>query len=152
MASSSTPSNNMSSPPSSPDTIYVEVELSDFQAVVQSLTGLPEPETGNPNPEKSAFKPYEGQSSKATNVTGNASDPKDTTVESPKSSVVVNGENAMSENVAVGQGSTNTPVLEEEKERWIVVEDPRPLDTQRGSDPPVLLPLFPVNPPTHEDD
>ncbi|KAL0397120.1 UNVERIFIED_CONTAM: VQ motif-containing protein 11 [Sesamum calycinum] len=136
-----------------PNTTFVQADPSTFRAVVQRLTGA----AGKPNsscemgPRRPAFKLHERRPTarkleiKLNNNNGAAA------LHSPSSA---RNRTVMASPVSpldylAARGSPRSPM--EEEERAIADKGfylhPSPLSTPRGSDPPELLPLFPLHSP-----
>ncbi|KAL3835520.1 hypothetical protein ACJIZ3_010256 [Penstemon smallii] len=176
MASSSNNNNNSSStsfqptfgfdPNSIPNTTFVQADPTTFRAVVQKLTGASP--TGKPNPgemgiRKPTFKLHERRPTarKLEIKLNNGGGAPNTTLYSPSSRSYRNlhGENMVMvspvsplEYLAAARGSPRTPRSPMEEEEKAIADKGfylhrSPLSTPRGSDPPELLPLFPLSSP-----
>ncbi|KAF3633481.1 putative leucine-rich repeat receptor protein kinase EXS-like [Capsicum annuum] len=159
---------------SSPNTTFVQADPSNFRAVVQRLTGatqdsstlkLPVTGPGPAGPRRPTFKLHERRQSarkleimlnngggsgsfNGTNMVGPlSSSPSSTRKRSFLASPISPLE-------MLTRGSPRSPMEEEEKaiaEKGFYLH-PSPLSTPRGSEPPELLPLFPLQSPTARND
>ncbi|KAK4267578.1 hypothetical protein QN277_024339 [Acacia crassicarpa] len=163
------------SDPTTPNTTFVQADPSNFRAVVQKLTGAPEDPsapklpltlpsrltaqhkptttgTAEIGPKRQTFKLHERRHT-AKKLEVNVG-----VVE--RLPIFFNGGNRgvmMSSPVSafelVARGSPRTPKEEEEKaiaEKGFYLH-PSPLNTPRGSEPPELLPLFPLHSPRENE-
>ncbi|KAK6147823.1 hypothetical protein DH2020_018735 [Rehmannia glutinosa] len=148
-------------PNSIPNTTFVQADPSTFRAVVQRLTG--KTTSGEMGPRRPAFKLHERRPTAARKLEiklGGASlhsPPPPAAARSHRSFL---GENMVMvspvsplEYLAAARGSPKTPRLPMEEEERAIADKgfylhPSPLSTPRGSDPPELLPLFPLHSPT----
>ncbi|CAA0816454.1 VQ motif-containing protein 11 [Striga hermonthica] len=139
------PSFRVFDPNSIPNTTFVQADPSTFRAVVQRLTGAAaakppgKPISGEVGPRRPAFKLHERRPTarKLEVKLGAAA----AALNSPVSPL-----DYLS---AAARGSPRTPMEEEERaiaEKGFYLH-PSPLNTPRGSDPPELLPLFPLRSP-----
>lgn len=171
MASSSSSHNNPSpnpsfhptfqngfDPNSIPNTTFVQADPSTFRAVVQRLTGAdPKHSSGEMGPRRPVFKLHERRPTVRKleiklNGGGNISGGAANTPRNHRSFV---GENTIMVSPVspleylAARGSPRSPMEEEERaiaEKGFYLH-PSPLSTPRGSDPPELLPLFPLHSP-----
>ncbi|KAL0463944.1 UNVERIFIED_CONTAM: VQ motif-containing protein 11 [Sesamum latifolium] len=159
MASSSSSSPNPFSNAFDPNTTFVQADPSTFRAVVQRLTGAAgEKLAGKPNsscemgPRRPAFKLHERRPTarkleiKLNNNNGAAA--LQYSPSSARNRTVMASPVSPLDYVAA-RGSPRSPVEEEERaiaEKGFYLH-PSPLSTPRGSDPPELLPLFPLHSP-----
>ncbi|KAL3633073.1 hypothetical protein CASFOL_026057 [Castilleja foliolosa] len=160
MASSSSSSNNNnnpnpflkgSDPNSIPNTTFVQADPSNFRAVVQRLTGAAPGKSipGEMGPRRPGFKLQERRP-KARNLEIKLSGA--TALHSPTPARCLRSENNFMPSPVSPLEYTAARVsprsVVEEEERAIADKGfylhPSPLSTPRGSDPPELLPLFPV--------
>ena len=168
----------MSSDPTSPNTTFVQADPSTFRAVVQKLTGAPEdpsaqklPLNHKPHhlsatemgPRKNTFKLHERRLATKKlelkfNPGLNPFGPSSSASSSPSGPYLrpmIFSPVSPLELELYARGSPRTPreVVEEEEEKAIAEKGfylhPSPLTTPRGSDPPELLPLFPLHSPTN---
>ncbi|XP_060206563.1 VQ motif-containing protein 11 [Lycium barbarum] len=159
---------------STPNTTFVQADPSNFRAVVQRLTGatqdsssvkLPVTGPGPAGPRRPAFKLHErrqsarkleimlnnGGSSFGGPAMGFGCGPH----LSPSSPSSARKRSFLASPISplemLTRGSPRSPIMEEE-ERAIAEKGyylhPSPLSTPRGSEPPELLPLFPLQSPT----
>ncbi|KAK4427981.1 VQ motif-containing protein 11 [Sesamum alatum] len=153
-------------PTSIPNTTFVQADPSTFRAVVQRLTGAAPTKLagkttpGEMGPRKPAFKLHERRPTARKleiKLNNNAA-----TLHSPPSAprnhrsgtenmVMVSPVSPL-EYLAAARGSPTTPRSPMEEEQRAIAEKgfflhPSPLSTPRGSDPPELLPLFPLHSP-----
>ncbi|KAK4413951.1 VQ motif-containing protein 11 [Sesamum alatum] len=176
MASSSS-SSNPSLPPtahypfsngSDPNTTFVQADPSTFRAVVQRLTGAAgEKLAGKTNscenmgPRRPAFKLHERRPTarkleiKLNNNNNGAAAAALHSPSSARNRRISTGENTVMASpvspldYVAARGSPRSPMEEEEKAiagKGFYLH-PSPLSTPRGSDPPELLPLFPLHSP-----
>ncbi|KZV56036.1 hypothetical protein F511_06053 [Dorcoceras hygrometricum] len=158
---------NVSDPNSMPNTTFVQADPSTFRAVVQRLTG--KATSAEMGPRRPPFKLHERRPTAArkleirlnNNVSGGSSPA--TLLHSPFSSPRSLHRSFMLENMVMAspvspleylaaRGGPNTPRSGLEDEDRAIAEKgyylhPSPLSTPRGSDPPELLPLFPLHSP-----
>ncbi|KAJ8755501.1 hypothetical protein K2173_019299 [Erythroxylum novogranatense] len=165
----------VSNPSNSSNTTFVQADPSTFRTIVQKLTGAPdEPSpqklpvthqttrsTNSPGPKRPAFKLQDRRPSaknlqinlgnNSSNIKNNASDHTDLFhlrqrgfLVSPVSTL----------DFFAGRASPRSPCEEEERaiaEKGFYLH-PSPRNTPRGSDPPELLPLFPLTSPREKYD
>ncbi|CAN4086467.1 unnamed protein product [Withania somnifera] len=171
MASNCSDSNS-----STPNTTFVQADPSNFRAVVQRLTGatqdsssvkLPVTGPGTAGPKRSAFKLHERRQSARKleimlNNGGNFIGPTmgpvllSPSFSSPSSSTRKRSflASPISPLEMLTRVSPRSPMEEEERaiaEKGFYLH-PSPLSTPRGSEPPELLPLFPLQSPTARND
>ncbi|KAK4362139.1 hypothetical protein RND71_017380 [Anisodus tanguticus] len=156
---------------STPNTTFVQADPSNFRAVVQRLTGATQdsssvklPVTG---PRRPAFKLHERRQSARKleimlNNGGSFSGPAVGfgvgPLLSPSSPSSARKRSFLASPISplemLTRGSPRSPMEEEESaiaEKGFYLH-PSPLSTPRGSEPPELLPLFPLQSPTARDD
>ncbi|KAL0319114.1 UNVERIFIED_CONTAM: VQ motif-containing protein 11 [Sesamum angustifolium] len=154
-------------PTSIPNTTFVQADPSTFRAVVQRLTGSTPTKLagkttpGEMGPRRPAFKLHERRpTARKLEIKLNNGGPAAATLHSPPPSAP---RNHRSENMVMvspvspleylaARGSPRTPRSPMEEEERAIAEKgfylhPSPLSTPRGSDPPELLPLFPLHSP-----
>ncbi|XP_009758693.1 VQ motif-containing protein 11 [Nicotiana sylvestris] len=182
MASSSTNNPNGSDPSlSTPNTTFVQADPSNFRAVVQRLTGATQdssfvklPLTGSGPagpPRRPAFKLHERRQMCARKLeimlnnggcngppvgfgTGPLLSPSSSSSSARKRSFLASPVSPLE---MLTRGSPRTPRSPMEEEEKAIAEKgfylhPSPLSTPRGSEPPELLPLFPLQSPTARND
>ncbi|KAI3473785.1 hypothetical protein Pfo_030824 [Paulownia fortunei] len=160
-------------PNSIPNTTFVQADPSTFRAVVQRLTGASptkiagKTSSGEMGPRRPAFKLHERRPTarkleiKLNNSSNNGG--ASPTLHSPSSAAARNHRSFLGENMLMvspvspleylaARGSPKTPRSPMEEEERAIAEKgfylhPSPLSTPRGSDPPELLPLFPLHSP-----
>lgn len=162
MASSSSPSNpnpsfpNGSDPNSIPNTTFVQADPSTFRAVVQRLTGAKlagKPISGEIGPRRPAFKLHERRPTARKleiKLGGGGATPQHSHARNYH-----RGEGAVMASpvspleLLTARGSPRSPEERAIAEKGYYLH-PSPLSTPRGSDPPELLPLFPLHSPTDD--
>ncbi|TMW95297.1 VQ motif-containing protein 11 [Solanum lycopersicum] len=152
---------------STPNTTFVQADPSNFRAVVQRLTGaaqdssslkLPVTGPGPAGPRRPAFKLHERrQSARKLEIMLNNGGSFGVGSLSPSSSSPSSSArkrsfltSPISPLEMLTRGSPRSPMEEEEKaiaEKGFYLH-PSPRTTPRGSEPPELLPLFPLQSPT----
>ncbi|XP_055827355.1 VQ motif-containing protein 11 [Solanum dulcamara] len=150
---------------STPNTTFVQADPSNFRAVVQRLTGatqdsssvkLPVTGTGPAGPRRPVFKLHERrQSARKLEIMLNNGGSFGGPLLSPSSpSSAARKRSFLASPISpleiLTRGSPRSPMEEEEKaiaEKGFYLH-PSPLSTPRGSEPPELLPLFPLQSPT----
>ncbi|OIT31679.1 PREDICTED: VQ motif-containing protein 11-like [Nicotiana attenuata] len=158
ISSCSSPSYNISNSDSN-FTTFVQADPSNFRSVVQKLTGaasasrhpvVGKSNSGEKGPRRPTFKLHERRHSarKLENIlTGKILSP-------PPSNRQMVMASPVSPLEMLTRGSPKSP-MEELEERAIADKGfylhPSPLTTPRGTEPPQLLPLFPLQSPTARD-
>ncbi|XP_075480152.1 VQ motif-containing protein 11-like [Primulina tabacum] len=157
---------SVSDPTSILNTTFVQADPSTFRAVVQRLTG--KEASAEMGPRRPQFKLHERRPTAARkleiklnkNINGGSNVSAATLLHSPFSSPRSLHRNFLMEHKVMvspvspleylaARGGTNTPRPSVEDEERLIAEKgyylhPSPLSTPRGSDPPELLPLFPL--------